>query len=67
MPQAPQHLQDRWTDDGAAFEQLAGRFVVTRGGVIKPKTTTVPTEADLSAIDYLILEWDYGYDSEPYV
>jgi len=61
MPQAPYELQKRWTDDSAALSHLAPNFT-WRGGMIRPRDGYTPTQEDYSAIDYLILEWDYGFE-----
>ena len=65
MPQAPDELRVRWGSDCAAFSQLGNRFDISRGGIITPRPLVAPSEADLSAIDYLCLEWDYGYEPGP--
>lgn len=63
MPQAPEHLRASW-NDFSAWLQLRPNFV-ERSGVILKKPGYKPTEDDFSAIDYLFLEWDYGYDPDP--
>lgn len=48
-------------NDSAAFRALNCDFAVSRGGIIymaRPRTTT---EYEWNAINYLILEWDYGF------
>lgn len=65
MPQATPDLRARWADDSTALGHLHGRYLVGRGGVIQPLVGTVPTSDDYSAIDYLIQEWDYGYNEIP--
>jgi hypothetical protein len=54
--------QDLFDDDGAAFQQLGQNFKTSRGGIIYPVDGYTPTPLDLKAVDYLVLEWDYGYD-----
>lgn len=66
MPQASSELCDRWGDINTAFGQLRANFIQTRGGIIRPVRGYTPTADDLSAIDYLIHEWDYGYDPTPW-
>lgn len=65
MPQAPDHLRAKFADDSAAFEALGFNFFCLPGGVIYPKEGYVPNAHEWDAIDYLIMEWDYGYSSEP--
>lgn len=64
MPQAPEYLRDKFDGDAEAFKILGDDFKVSRGGIIYPaKEGTRPTIEQGHAIDYLILEWDYGYSS----
>ena len=61
MPSGPAHLHARWQHDGNALKQLEGNFTVD-GGWIKPiRGSYKPTMRDLSAIAYLVMEWDYAY------
>lgn len=60
MPQATDALRDRWDGEAHAIRSLLPNFYITFGS-ISPKQNYQPTEADLSAIDYLIQEWDYAY------
>lgn len=62
MPQGPADLHHKWGDCSNALAQLGDRFTNT-AGVIRPKDGTIPTDEDLSAINYLFLEWDFGYES----
>jgi hypothetical protein len=63
MPQGPYELHEKWQDSGNALYHLDAHFNVNRGGVIRKKDAAYePTAEDLSAIDYLCLEWDYGYE-----
>ncbi len=59
MPQGPQELQDEWNSCENAVEFLRGAgFVHTsRFTWIPPRE---PTEQEWRAIDYLIMEWDWG-------
>jgi hypothetical protein len=63
MPQAPNHLRAMFSDDADAWRYLPN-FYDDRG-IIRPKIAgTEPTEKQGHAIDYLCLEWDYGYESQ---
>lgn len=59
MPQATAELSRRW-DEETAWDQLAFKTIET-AGVIRFRDGYSPTEDDLSAVDYLCQEWDYGY------
>lgn len=62
MPQATPELRAEWPDgDFQAWEHLNGRFKDNGGGIIYPLEGVEPTEKDLSAISYLVQEWDYDY------
>ncbi len=62
MPQATDELRAIWgISEEKAFEQLGDNFVVDNG-IIRPKLNYVQTDKDLSAIDFLFQEWDYGYE-----
>lgn len=65
MPQATKQLQERWHCDSYALKQLGANFKLNRGGVISPKKGYTPTDDDLSAVEYLVFEWDYGYEALP--
>jgi len=60
MPQATSELQAAWPGgDTQALDHLAPNFV-TYSGFIKQRDDDYQlTERDLSAINYLIQEWDY--------
>ena len=61
MPQAPEYLRAMFSDDADAWGHLSN-FYDDRG-MIRPKITgALPTEKQAYAIDYLCLEWDYGYE-----
>ncbi len=64
MPQGPAHLHAKWGDCRNALGFLGGRFKCV-DGLIRPLSGTIPTAEELEAIDYLFLEWDFGYDPEP--
>lgn len=63
MPQAPQYLRDMFDDDADAWSVLRGKFTAPRG-VISPNPGHTPSEWEIAAVDYLCLEWDYGYEPE---
>lgn len=61
MPQAHQYLRDKFEDDSTAWEILDGNFSDC-AGLIYPKVAGyMPTNEENDALDYLFLEWDYGY------
>ena len=66
MPQAPDELRAKFPGwDQEAHAVLAEHFD-DDNGMIRPKVAGyqwTPREAE--AIDYLILEWDYEYSSDP--
>lgn len=61
MPQATNDLKKRWLSDGCALSQLGKNFTYS-AGIIRPVLGYTPTADDISAIDYLFQEWDYGYE-----
>ncbi len=62
MPQAPEYLRKMFTDDQAAFKVIDANFNTSPGGIISPKVVGHdPTEQENYALDYLWLEWDYGF------
>lgn len=59
MPQAPAELCNKWKTDQAAID-----FLESRGFKLTPEAAWVGpgrtlTDEEVSAVDYLILEWDY--------
>lgn len=62
MPQATDELRAKWGNGGdeEAWTQLAGKTVEV-AGMISFRKGYEPTEDDLSAVEYLCQEWDYGY------
>ena len=61
MPQAPEFLRKRW----GLFETAAERYLKSRGFILTRQWEWIApdrklTEKELSAINFLILEWDYG-------
>ncbi len=62
MRQAPQELQDLFEDDCAAMAVLQEHYTVDRSGIMRPKDAGRNFQGlEDAAINYLILEWDYGY------
>lgn len=62
MPQAAPELRAQWPGgDKEAINHLQDRgYRLNRGWAwIRPFAQTIPTERDLSAIQYLIDEWDF--------
>ena len=65
MPQAPDDLRAKWTCESAlAHLKKDGRFLED-GGILRPAMGVTLTQDDKDAIDYLWLEWDFGYDPTP--
>lgn len=64
-PQASDELRARWRNDHHAMNALSpGRFTF-EGFTIRPRPGVAPTEEEFSAIDYMVSEWDYGWDCKP--
>lgn len=65
MPSAPPELQAMFEDDFEASLVVEKRHFFNQYGYIIPKhdkeSLPKPDRED-EAIDYLILEWDYGYE-----
>jgi hypothetical protein len=65
-PQASDELRDRWgISTTLALDALADERWTCEEFVFQPREGVVPTENELSAIDFLVHEWDYGYSSRP--
>lgn len=65
MPEGPDYLAERWGDDAAALQHLHDRgYGETRGGLLVPPRDHEASDDDNSAINYLFLEWDYGFMSD---
>lgn len=64
MPQGPIELHEKWGDPSKALEALTANFIDDRG-VIRPRNGKLPNEEECSAIDYLCMEWDFGYEPDP--
>lgn len=64
MPQSPPELRAKFPDgDLEALRVLKENFVIDQSGVIHPRAWGYePTSRENEAIDYLWLEWDYGYE-----
>ena len=67
MPQASEELRAEWRhyeegggDQAAEAHLRAAGYVLTPSWEWEAPEGHTPTERDLSAIDYLIDEWDYG-------
>lgn len=61
MPQGPAHLHEKFGDVGPAWDVLKDNFHC-KAGMIYPKSSLhEPTKEEDEAIDYLCLEWDFGY------
>lgn len=62
MPQAPQYLRDEFEDDSEALHLLEANFVVDRSGMFRQRDPHyLATAKEVRALEYLILEWDYGF------
>lgn len=62
MPSGPDHLHEKWGDDGAAWKYLQSLGWTHTKGVIQPKPGHEMTDEERDAIEYLCLEWDWGYE-----
>lgn len=63
MPQGPPELHARFGDDSNAIQLLLSHnFTIDQQFIIRPPEGYIPTDEDNDAIDYLVLEWDYGYE-----
>lgn len=64
MPQATSELRTEWgIDPSNALRHIESNFIIDQG-IISPRPNYLPTEMDLSAIAFLLMEWDYGYKGE---
>lgn len=66
MPQGPEHLHKKFGDDSVADALLvkAGyRYDHEHFTYYVPKGHN-PTKDEIDAMDYLVLEWDYGIEYE---
>lgn len=61
MPSGPAHLHERWGDDGAAWQFLKERGFTHVAFVIQAKPDNAMDDDEMSAIEYLVLEWDWDY------
>ena len=62
MPQAPQSLRDEFEDDTNACLALKDNFNERHGVFRKKDPSYAPTGREMNALNYMILEWDYGYE-----
>lgn len=64
MPQASDELRKKWNgpDDTTAIKYLESRgYKLTRGWDWElPEGQNKPTDEELSAIEFMFQEWDYG-------
>lgn len=62
MPQAPDYLRKQFADDGEALDAIRVGYYVDKGFIIRPRYKGYePSERENNALDYLWLEWDYGF------
>lgn len=61
MPSGCPKLHEKFQHDGNAWLVLKNNFVETSGHIRKKDPSYKPTDEELEAIDYLVFEWDYGY------
>ena len=64
MPSGPPELHARFGNDSTALELLekAG-YTHDKSFTIRPPAGHKPTKDEMDAINYLVLEWDWGYDA----
>lgn len=62
MPSGPPELHARWGDDGNAlnFLEAQGWKLLRSYDLLMPHPLHHVTDDECSALDYLVLEWDYG-------
>lgn len=72
MPQASDELRAAWRhgeegggDDAAMKHLREAGYILSPSWEWEAPAGRVPTERDLSAIDYLIDEWDFGGLTDP--
>lgn len=62
MPQGRPELHAFWEHDGRAWEHLEPNFT-SEDSIIRQKDPSYkPTFVDWQAIEYLVTEWDWGFD-----
>jgi hypothetical protein len=65
MPQASDKLREQWVDDRNALDYLAARGIrERRGGLLVIPNGFELNDMDVSAIRYMIDEWDYDWEQE---
>lgn len=63
MPQGPPELQEEFGTDYAALQIIKENYTEGKGFVIRPKVEGYKsTELENRALNYLWLEWDYGFE-----
>ncbi len=64
MPQATDELRARWDiEDGPVWAYLKAKgFAEDRFVILRPSLEHELTDAETSAISFLIQEWDWDYD-----
>lgn len=63
MPSGPPELQREFGDDATALEFIDKNYEVGKGFVIRPRVAGYKATAkENRALDYLWLEWDYGFE-----
>lgn len=62
MPQGPSNLHEKWGDDGAALNALRSVGLrPNRGGVFIIPADVILSAESMSALSYLVQEWDYDW------
>jgi hypothetical protein len=67
MPQAPDYLREKFEDDCAAWDVLDKGGFKEKNFVIYHPEGCKPTQEEIDAIDYLIMEWDWDYTKNAFV
>ena len=66
MPTAPDHLREKFPGGFEEALDVIEPYHTWRNGLIRPKAAGhVETDRERDAIDYAVLEWDFGHDPEP--
>lgn len=62
MPAGPPELQEEFGTDSAALKVIEENYTFGKGFIISPKVEGYkPTPLENRALDYLWLEWDWGF------
>lgn len=65
MPQATPELRAKFPGhDSEAMEVLAKNFTQSKGVYRKKDPNYKPNLREWDAVDYMIQEWDYGYEGQ---